>query len=593
MPDLARNAEESRVSFTDGSARIPWSDWLPEIVLLVVTTGAGIWAAGRWMDPLGDPGYACSLAYRLIHGERLYRDIYIQHTPLSPYLLAAGGRLFGLSVRYFLYANWVPAVLASVLLLRCGRFFLSTLECVALAGVILATSVFLPGPGHLILPYYPGVVHALTFSLVALLFIQRDSPPSACAVAAGFFAGLAFGCKQEIGIAALLAAATPLVTGVPRPWRRAAWLSAGFALVLLPTAAFVLSSASVESLRRDSHLWPLAFWPSAANRHFYPRIAGLTNSRWQTDIGTTVLIDLSFIGLLALGSLLLARERSRRAWFPVLSLLAAVGVAWVLAAVGVGWQFANPWNLRSYSLSLSMVVAFLVAILAWVSPKLPERRFLVAMGTFAGLAGARAAFSVNEVGHYQGPAHFASALTSVVFVLVFVPRLLLGSTRSAAYLRIATMLGVLALSWWQALAGIQYQRFPKRVAVETPEGRVFTEPGQAALLQAVARHAAAGERVLAIPESYGIDALFHLRPVSPWVGVLPGWLDADMERRLIRRFETSPPDVVILLERSFPEYGYKAFGKGYGFTLADWISDHYATVESLPAGKVLRPRETP
>ncbi|HVE65812.1 MAG TPA: hypothetical protein VNC59_04465, partial [Thermoanaerobaculia bacterium] len=70
-------------------------DWVPELLLLGVTTFAGLWARGRWVDPMGDPGTWWSAIHRLANGELLYRDIFLQFGPLSPYALALGARIFG------------------------------------------------------------------------------------------------------------------------------------------------------------------------------------------------------------------------------------------------------------------------------------------------------------------------------------------------------------------------------------------------------------------------------------------------------------------------------------------------------------------
>jgi hypothetical protein len=488
-------------------------------------------------------------------------------------------------VRYLLLANWIPAVVAAVLLLRCGRSLLSPFERVALAGVVLATSLFVPGPGHLILPYYPGVVHALALSIGALWLLRPDGPPSPRrALLAGCLAGLAFCCKQEIGVAALLALATRAFTGEIRPFPWLMRLLAGFAAILLPAAAFVLSSASIESLQRDSHFWPLTFGPSAANRHFYPRIAGIAAPDWTRAVRATVLRDLSLAALLAVGALLFAKERRRAVWLRVLALFAGLGLWRLIEGDRV------PPSLPS--LALSMSVAFAVAILALLSTKPPGRPFLVAFGTFAGIAGARVAFSPNSAGYYQGPGHFAAALTSVLFALVFLPRLLLGETRAAAYFRNSMALLAFALSWWHTARDVATLRYPDRVAVHTLQGRVFVEPARAALLNAVGRDSSSGERVLVIPEPYAIDALYQLRYASPLVYAIPGWLYPDTERRLIRRFEKAPPDLVVVLERPLKEYGSEPFGVGYGFLLADWISRRYSIVESLPAGEILAKAST-
>ena len=566
----------------DGPGRRWISEWLPEIALLVVTTAAGFWAAGRWIDPCWDGGYAWSLADRLLHGERLYRDVYLQHTPLSLLLLAAGARLFGLTTRYILLANWIPAIAAAVLLLACARGLLSTLERLALVGAVLATSLFAAGPGHLVFPYYPGVVHALVLSIGALLLTKtREPPPATRALLAGAMAGLAFGCKQEIGVAALLALATFALTGA----RPIAWITRlllGFAAVLVPVAAFVLTRAPVESLQRDNQFWPLAFWPSAANQYFYARVSGLAQPHWRAAVVFEAARVLAVIGILALGALGIARERGRSRWLRVLAFLAIVG----------SFLF---WAGRAHFkhlplLSLSMSAAFAVAVIGLAARSLPLRPFLVASGTFAGLAGARTAFSLGASGHYQGPAHFASALTSFVFLLILMPLLLLGESRAGQLLRTGIGILLLAVAWWQAALGIANLRYPQKVAFDTREGRVFIEPQQADLFAAVARNSSPGQRVVVIPEPYAIDALFQLRDASPLVYAIPGWLTVDRERRLIERFEAAPPDLVVLLERPLSEYGSEPFGVGYGLLLADWISRNYRTVDSLPAGKILRHR---
>src|ERR1700687_2309755 len=72
----------------------------PEILFLLATTGAGLWAAGRWINPFSNPGFSWSLADRVAQGEKLYREIYLFYSPLCPLLLAAGARVFGASSRY-------------------------------------------------------------------------------------------------------------------------------------------------------------------------------------------------------------------------------------------------------------------------------------------------------------------------------------------------------------------------------------------------------------------------------------------------------------------------------------------------------------
>ena len=100
-----------------------------------------------------------------------------------------------------------------------------------------------------------------------------------------------------------------------------------------------------------------------------------------------------------------------------------------------------------------------------------------------------------------------------------------------------------------------------------------------------------GERALFLPETSGLDVLFDVRDASPFLGHMPGWLDAHAEEALIRRFETRPPDVVVIFDRPAQEFGVDKFGRGFGQTLAAWIERRYRPVASLRGGAIFRPRE--
>src|SRR5262249_24510118 len=104
--------------------------------------------------------------------------------------------------------------------------------------------------------------------------------------------------------------------------------------------------------------------------------------------------------------------------------------------------------------------------------------------------------------------------------------------------------------------------------VDTPRGRIWA-PAETAELYAVAgREIRPGERVLALPETNAVDVLFEARSASPFVLMMPGWLDARGEEQLIRKFETEPPDVIVVFQRPTWEYGVAPFSQGFGPLLA-------------------------
>jgi hypothetical protein len=549
-------------------------------VFLVVSTGAGLWAEGRWLDPVGDSGTWWSVIYRLANGELLYRDVYLQFGPLSPYLLALGAKIFGASSTYFLLASWIAALAAGLLLLRVAAPLLTTFERIALAGLILAVSLFAPGAGRLVLPYAPAAVHALAFSCGALLLLEsRNRNPRSRAFGAGALAGLAFCSKQEIGVAILAALAAPLIAFSREALSWLVRCLAGFLAVVVPVAAFVFASAPIESLRA-SHLWPLVPRPPREWDHLYRVIAGVSDG-WAAQYLESVRGVVYYLALLALLGLLLAREWRVRRLLPSLTLLAAAFVT------GGRRSFLTDWF---HPIALSMVIAFALAALALIRPDLEHRTVLVAIGTFAGLAAARTAFSNNLGGHYSAVAHFATSLTWVLFACCVFPRWLPGGGKAALWTRRGAAVLVFTISWFGVVGSIRSLASPSKMGFVTDQGRVWLERKNLPVYGGIRRTVKRGEKVVAFPEVNGVDALFRLRTVSPYVCHVPGWLNEDAERKLVASLQRNPPDAVVVFSREITEFGLAPFGVGWNRRLAAWISREYRVVESSAGGTIWRRR---
>ncbi len=559
--------------------------WVPEIALVLTSTAAGIWAGGRWLSPTSDPGIWWSMPERLASGERLYRDVFLQYGPLSPYLVSWLARPFGFSATAILILSWIPSVIAALLLLRLARPFLSTLERLVLVAILLGVGLFAPGLGRLVYPYSPAAVHALCFSLGALLLVRSPKRRARLGWLAGLLAGLAFCSKQEIGLAAAagLAAST---LAQPRGERR--WVGrclAAFAAAAACGALFVLASAPLDSLRRDSHVWPLAPPPHDWNRLFV-MIAGIGPGLPGRIVGALRGLGL-VASLFALLGLLFARERRPRRYAPVAAVFA------VLLALDLFDKSLRTRNLGF--VHLWMTLAFVVALWALLDRSRPHRDALVAFGVFAGLVGSRSAFSGDIGNPYAGVAHLPGALALLLFLFVFLPGVWPGGEpgdpsgeKAVRYTRRIWACVLFPVVCLGAAIGIISLRSPGHRPVDTPRGRIWAERERADLYERVARELQPGERVLAVPEVNAVDVLFLARSASPFVTMMPGWLDAEAERRLIQRFEREPPDVVVVFQRSNWEYGVAPFGQGFGQRLSGWIQAHARLVASSPGGTVWR-----
>jgi hypothetical protein len=119
-------------------------------------------------------------------------------------------------------------------------------------------------------------------------------------------------------------------------------------------------------------------------------------------------------------------------------------------------------------------------------------------------------------------------------------------------------------------------------------GDVYLAPNEASFFEKLRGELRPGETALVIPEINAVDVLFGVRSVSPLVHLMPGWLDARVERQLIPRFEQSPPDVVVIFNRPMPEFGFSRFGDGYGMVLEDWILRNYQPILVDRGGSIFR-----
>jgi len=557
--------------------------WLPEGLLVLSTTAVGVWLGGRWLDPAGDPGGWWTLLERVGQGERVYRDVFLQYGPFSPYLLALLARPFHSSATCFLLLNWLPAILLGLLLLRAGRPYLNELERLGVVGLLLGLGIFAPGPAWLVLPYSPAAVHALIFSVIALLLLQRAPGRPADPLIAGALGGLAFCCKQEIGVAILVALALPVLM---HPARARSWLLpavAGFAGVAGLGLAAAFGSASWDSLRFENHFWPIGVVP-ASWKYLSGIATGLLIRGWPERLAgaaAAFVYDAVVVGLLGL---LIARDpRVRR---PVL--LAVLGVILIVGALD-GVLLGR----RGDPLCLSMLIAFTISVASVFDRELPGREFLAAFGAFAGLVAARTAFACR-VGwsSYSGVAGVSMAIGWALFLFCVLPRILPGGDSAARWARrlwATILLPVAAYSAWVGVESLR--RFSATaVSVDTPRGRVWTRAELGPLYGSLAKSLRPGEKALVLPESRGVEALFRLRSASPYLYHLPGWLDSRAESLLIHRFERDPPEVVVLFNRSTWEFGVQPFGEGYGNRLAEWLARNYEVVARGPAGIVLRAR---
>ena len=553
---------------------------LPEALFLAATTLAGLAAGGRWLTPDGDIGAWWSLTHRLASGERLYRDVHPDnYGPLSPWLLAWLERVSGCSATEFLLVNWLGAVAAGLALLAVARPLLSTLERSALVGILIGTSVLAAGPGRLVYPYAPAAVHALFFSMMALLCIERDRSSSfRYGLLAGACAGLAFCCKQEIGAAAAMALWAAALVRAPGRLRWLVGTAAGFAAGVAPFLVAVLSAASIDSLRADSHLWPLAARPRGHWQSAFRRVAGLAAPDWPFQFRSSAWLLMAGLVLLAAACLALRREKRRSAWLRVAVPAAIIGAWWLVEDRRLGAINAP--------IGLSTLGAVVVLATALALP-MNCRALVVGVAAFGVLTSFRTVVSADAVGHYSGVAHFATGLTWVLLLCGLAPRAFGDLPAPRGVMRRVVGVGLLVVGWSSALDASLALGMTGRERFDSPRGAIFVE--DAAFYRSLAGALRPGQRVLAMPEPYALEPVFGVRGWSRDLLLLPPQLD-EVEPGLVRELDRDPPDAVVVFSRPVVEYEVAPFGRGYGRSVQAWLDRNADMVARSRGGAIYRPR---
>ena len=272
------------------------------------------------------------------------------------------------------------------------------------------------------------------------------------------------------------------------------------------------------------------------------------------------------------------------------------GVLGVAAAVG---GVASPRNDGLHVLLPVAIGTGLAAVAAWAL-----RRF--AGGTGEGERAAIAVAMLPEVARQplflRNPVYGAfAAPLALVFVLAA------GARRVASRRAfLAVVLGLCAAQVVLRVRGITlapmtYTRLPGAAAFLLPdESRFVTDAARS-----IERRVPPGGSAAIFPEPGFL--LFVTNRRNPFVDelFLPGIQDTAAEDEMIRRLREKPPDVLMIVNRRFPEFGEATYGHGLLDRFFAEVSRRYVAVERLGGGEpmlrhasgalvfVPRPGETP
>ncbi len=562
------------------------------------------WTWGTWPDSIVDFGRELYVPWRMSEGEALHRDLAWFNGPLSPHWNARIFAWFGTGVWTLVWVN--AAIFAGSLALlhfvlrRATSAAAATFACL----IVIATCGFGQQVGignyNQLAPYSHEATHGLFLGLasLALLVAWGGRGSILLVLASGFATGLAFLTKPETFVAAVVGASALLaLTSWTARFRvlRAfvAFALGGVTAVLLAWSLQIPALGSDLAWRSTLGAWPQLFESSVSELAFYR--SGMGVDAPLENLGRLALWAGGGATLAALAIALgtwIARRTSERAGGGAAALFVALalGAAWT----SLPWsQVARPWPFFAL---LALVAATRATVL---------HRGVARWPILAGFAAFGLAFLAKMVLNARLVQYgFTLALPSTALLCALawhtLPQSLASRGVPAAVVR-GTLIVLLFSVAASSVAATW--RYHSRKEVELASGiDAIRADVRGAVLNATLEWlgrqttpSGAAPTVVALPEGVMVNYLARLRNPTPYVNFMPPELLFYGEESILRAFDASPPDIVLLTHKNTSEYGLPWFGRDYGQNLMRWVMENYRAVALFgdpPLGLTL-PGEAP
>lgn len=537
-----------------------------DLVLAAVLFAALAWLSWlRWASFQGDLSREWTVPMRLASGERLWKDVGYYYGPLAPHLVADAFRAFGASVATYVGFALLAAAATLAAILAAGRRFLPPAARFAAAAVAVGVLAFAPENGALVAPYAMAALLAVGFAWGALL-----AASSGRIALSGALGGLALLAKPEAA-PALLGAAVASGT-----WREAVRLLAVAGTLAAGVYGVAMAGIPFADLVSYGPLRHLAMPPEF--RELYLRVSGFHPALLPRGLGGLLAGAALLLGWSLLATSLFA-ESGRRALAGAALLLGGL-----LAQAALLREPAVTAGVRGIPLLLAVAAGVALADLRRGDA---EARLPLAAAILGAAFAWRTALWTVPVFAYA-PLAAVSSLPAVAWLLgVRIPRAAREEMRPRAALFAVAPLLFAPLLFLPRL--VLFYRAP-RTEVSGPAGRWLPPGEEGELFSALAAHlskAGVKDRDLVVfPEAGALEFLLGVRNPLRIEHLLPGCVDARVDRDLAAGLDTARPTRVVLVSRPTPEFGPAAFGRDYGLEVASHLARDYGVEARFRAGNI-------
>jgi hypothetical protein len=568
-----------------GTAPSSRPGWLAGALLAVLFVTLAAWSWDKWADPIVDFGNEPYLAWQLLHGRAMHRDLASLYGPLSPWINALWFSLFGPSLRTLALCN---LALTAVLVIVVHRFCAAR-EDERTAGV--ATTVLLTSfvfahhaedaPNYnFIWPYSHAATHGSILLACGVLALGRAvlSDRTGWWALAGFLLSPILLVKPEIATAAAVAVTTGLVwratDGRPR-WHRGVCILVAAGAVPLAVCVLVLGAEPlVVPLELTARL-------AASPDVYFKRLMGIDDVAGNALRLVTSAVVWSAVG----AAVVLADLRSVR--------LTATGRRWLTLGAAAVSAFLVVRDLPGVGRPLPILIPIALGALVVVVRRRPtERTRLVPLAIWGAAAWTLLSrMALNVQLHHYG---FYLAMPAAIFVVVFgvgtVPRLLAtrvpGGGDVVRTVSLATIGLLLACS-----VGLSIGSYGHMTVALGADGDALLAPAPdvspsgalaSALSERIAERVPPDATLAVLPQGALLNFLTRRSNPTAFHDLAPPVFEAYGDA-ILAAYVAHAPQYVVLVDAPGDEYGVGRFGRStWGHDLVAWVESRYDRIETVP-----------
>jgi hypothetical protein len=543
---------------------------LGAVVVVAASVGLFFVSQGKWSDAIVDSGSEWIFPDALARGDLLYRDVVYWFGPFTPYFHAAFFRLLGSSFRTLVFAGLVGSLMALASLYIALLSATGRREAVLWTALAIPALVFMPNSGGSILGMGYRSWHPAAFALLAIVSASRHPSarrPEFPAIVAGAFAALAALCRTEWGIATLVSVIATQATRTrlrkPLLGEAAAAALTFFSIVGGVLLVFVFAAGG-NAVFADGHL--LLTHVPEETRTFLWKFSQI--AEWRRG-----LLELSYSAACWIGTLLLLQmvaiaKADRAKALRKTPLLLSVLFLLVFCAAQGGAGGAVPFS------AAPLVCAAAVGIGLFGRAERSEA--LVGFGLAGLLFFHRRPFHIVD-GAYVAPPLLFAFVSAAAIVQWLLDRETISRARER--FRLLCSEGVLLLIVCAFVSRAAQYREDDRVPIPGTAGMLSARPslasGLSALAALVQKESTADEGLVVFPEGAVVNYLASRSNPIRHKLYIPGYLTLENESEVLHELTTSPPKIIVVLERPTPEYGQVIFGVDYGKRVQRWIEHRY------------------